>query len=89
MSERKCPECNGVMELGFVGDFTHSHFFQTKWQRGVPKRMPMSWLWQWGWPLQPEPFLMIDITTYRCVDCGALRSYALKNETKAVEKELR
>lgn len=77
MAERKCPECNGTMERRFVVDTSYGASFQSKWHRGFPEEFSQFWSLLPSGAIREDPVEMIDITTYRCIDCGALRSYAL------------
>lgn len=62
------------MEKGFVPDLTYGAVKQTVWHKGDPKpatafgfkMASIDVHGEKGWP----------ITTYRCTDCGVLRSYA-------------
>lgn len=62
---KKCPECGGDMEEGFVVDHTYGGAVSSKWATyvkafGIFTKMGNS----------------KSIITYRCTKCGFLKSYA-------------
>ena len=66
-----CPKCNGEMEEGFIPDITDAGVDQSRWAEGSPQ--PGFW----GGTKLPKRRLLI--TTYRCMRCGYLESYAWQN----------
>jgi hypothetical protein len=65
-----CTECSGAMEEGFIldrGHFDSRHV--PSWVGGPPERSFWSGLKTTGKPAH-------EVVTYRCVQCGLLRSYA-------------
>jgi hypothetical protein len=65
----RCTECNGEMEQGFIPDCSHASILQPKWFRGLPQKRWLGGLkinWNDGGTVE----------TYRCKDCGYLKSYA-------------
>jgi len=67
MSEKKCIKCEkGIMEKGFVIDWTIGGAAQSQWAKEISKffRAPKG---------KAE-----KVTTYRCMECGYLESYAEK-----------
>ncbi len=72
MTEYKCPDCEVLMEEGYVPDAGHYQMIsQSAWAGGKPSR---SWLFP---HLINPPSKTIPITTLRCPECGLLREYAL------------
>lgn len=74
--DRNCIKCAGVMEPGFIADYTYgdsnSSVVQTIWVRGEFKK---SWI---GAKISKnEKFL---ITTLRCNNCGYLESFATEEK---------
>jgi Domain of unknown function (DUF6487) len=63
-----CPKCKKQMEEGFVPDYTYGGVLATKWVEGPLER---GWL---GVKLRGKKAMAI--TTYRCVACGYVESYA-------------
>ncbi|MBI1248754.1 hypothetical protein GC197_13050 [bacterium] len=66
MSDVKCPDCDLEMEAGFPADHSQGFYSISRWIRG-----DLTFLKTIG--IASESF---PITTYRCPDCGLLRSYA-------------
>ena len=58
------------MELGFAVDQGHGMSAVPKWVGGVPRNS----IWT---GLKLRGLRQIDITTYRCGQCGYLESYAV------------
>ena len=67
MAEKKCPECGGKMEEGFIID--HKKLV-TRWLKGPPE--PSFWQ---GMTTKGKECRAV--TTWRCVQCGFLKSYAV------------
>lgn len=68
----ECIRCHAKMEVGFVPDNTHSGFQQPKWSPGVPQ--PSFWT---GLKLKADS--VIPVTTFRCLKCGYLESFAISS----------
>lgn len=65
-----CPKCEGEMREGFIldrGDLEVRH--SSTWVEGAPKKS--LWL---GTRITGRE--MLPISTFRCVECGYLESYA-------------
>jgi len=69
-SAKSCPKCNGVMEQGFVPDYSHASVLVTGWQEGEPQKS----LWR---GTKADYDTAIKIRSFRCVTCGYLESYAI------------
>jgi hypothetical protein len=66
--EYVCPKCARAMARGFIPDVSHGNAVSS-WVEGEPEHS--MWL---GVKIPEEKVL--SITTYRCVGCGFLESYA-------------
>ena len=64
----KCPKCSGVMEQGFVLDYTRDGFLVSEWARGAPVKS--------FWLGIKRPDERLPIGTFRCSSCGYLEAYA-------------
>lgn len=65
-----CPKCKGIMENGFVVDYTHGGVAkQSVWSKG-----PIKYdFWNlWIGAVKES----LKISSYRCTSCGYLESYA-------------
>ena len=69
MRDPTCPKCSAKMEEGFIIDDTHGGKLQSQWAEGPPKKS----IWT-GVKVAKED--RHRVTTYRCVKCGYLESYA-------------
>ncbi len=69
MAERTCPKCSGRIEDGFTLDHNHDQHAQASWIEGPPLKS----IWT---GLKAPRKAQHPITTYRCVACGYLESYA-------------
>jgi predicted nucleic-acid-binding Zn-ribbon protein len=72
MPERipSCPKCNDEMELGFIVTGLPSirtNYMTSKWVAGEPVKS----FWT-----QIKVEAPLEVTTYRCQNCGYLESYA-------------
>lgn len=65
----QCHRCDGLMELGFVLDSTYGKLLQSKWVEGMPVKSFLA-----GLRLRGKR--QLTITTFRCMSCGYLESYA-------------
>ena len=79
MEPPTCPDCEQVMQIGFIPDSTDGAFLQTRWhlgemksRGGIFKLIPAA--------LRCNVKSMIPITTYRCTKCGLLKSFALSGD---------
>lgn len=70
MSEvQKCPKCQHEMSRGFIADDALQAIHVSRWVEGEPER---SLLWGTKAPRAKS----LHVTTYRCMACGFLESYA-------------
>ena len=64
MEEKTCPKCLGEMQKGFIGDKENfGHQTRQNWGTGIHVL---------GMGLDNA----LPVTTYRCIKCGYLESYA-------------
>ncbi|MBC7909335.1 MAG: hypothetical protein H7Y30_02480 [Pyrinomonadaceae bacterium] len=70
MAEHKCSECGGEMEEGFILDRSYGTRLVSSWVKGSPE--PSFWL---GLSVKGKEFRTVQ--TWRCVQCGFLKSYAV------------
>jgi hypothetical protein len=63
----RCSDCGAEMELGFLPDVTQAGALQQKWVRG-----PVEEKWIGGVKTKGA----LPVETYRCKNCGLLKSYA-------------
>ncbi len=78
--QKLCPDCNGQMEVGFVFDRDGGALLVQRWLKGTPE---LGWMHSEavaGYSVKGRECRLVQ--TYRCADCGLLRSYAVK-ETDA------
>ena len=68
-SKMKCPKCGGEMEEGFTKDVIYGGAVPSNWIEGEPEKSI------WG-GTKTKGKLQVQITTYRCIGCGYLESYA-------------
>jgi hypothetical protein len=74
-----CPKCRGSMTIGFLADRAHGGAVrQAKWVEGVPEGTALQFLT--GLRTIDRANLRVD--TYRCVECGYLKSYATEPAAK-------
>lgn len=72
MNNVKCPDCQVVMEEGYVPDSGHMGLIsESVWYKDKPNRS------KYIAGLINASSRSITITTYRCPECGLLREYAL------------
>jgi uncharacterized C2H2 Zn-finger protein len=66
-----CPKCNIQMQQGYILDSMYGNLVTTtsKWSKGKPKKILT-------FALPSTEKKSIEITTYRCPECGYLESYA-------------
>lgn len=65
-----CPKCKSAMEEGFTLDRGHHNTANVSyWIEGSPDK-------RW-WGMKAGDKVKLEITTFRCVRCGYLESYAL------------
>ncbi len=67
--EKNCPDCRGIMIEGFIIDLTYGGQLVPRWVRGKPETS----MWTGVKSRGKECY---SVATYRCVQCGYLRSYA-------------
>ncbi len=74
----KCSQCGGRMETGFIVEVTEGGVQQDLWAEGEAVFNTSL--------LSPFPTVQgrrcYPVTTYRCVICGRLESYALTKEER-------
>lgn len=77
MEAPKCPKCEGNMEEGYMLDYTDYGILQGQWRtrEGVDRKV------LFGFKSIPQPKTQLQVTTFRCVKCGFLESYALPKES--------
>lgn len=68
--EKICPDCNGIMVEGFILDLTYGGQLVPRWIRGKPENS------FWAGGVKTKGKECFSVATYRCVQCGYLRSYA-------------
>ena len=76
MAEKVCQKCSGQMVSGFIRDrAAGAANLQAKWVEGDPT--PSVWF---GDRVNIEGREPVPVTTFRCVSCGYLESYAISAE---------
>lgn len=70
---KKCSQCGGRSELGFIPDATHGGLTLTTWVKGLPQRS----FWT---GLRVDPNNQRFVATYCCESCGYLESYVVRDE---------
>ena len=70
--DRRCPKCDGTMQLGFIPDATYGSTVVAGWYPGRPQKS----FWQ-GTRVDREEIVAID--AYRCPGCGFVEFYAIKS----------
>jgi predicted RNA-binding Zn-ribbon protein involved in translation (DUF1610 family) len=66
---KKCSECGGEMEEGFILDKGYGEIRTSRWLKGHPEAS----FWQ-GTKTKGKECRVVE--SYRCVKCGFLKSYA-------------
>ena len=69
---KACEKCAGVMESGFVADFTYGAVIQNIWMEGDYEK---NWL---GAKIKNKKKYLVE--TFRCTNCGYLESFAVKEK---------
>lgn len=69
MSARKCPECSGKMQKGYLLDKGYGTSFLPKWVEGDPEERISS-------DLGSSDVTRHTVLAYRCEKCGFLKFYA-------------
>jgi hypothetical protein len=67
----KCLRCGGAMQQGYIVDRVSGWYDPTKWFEGELVIGKLGGIKK----AKSKPFL---VSTYRCVQCGYLESYAAK-----------
>ena len=76
-NELVCPKCRAKMEQGITLDQGHYRWLgQSRWCKGQPPKMRIFLLGGMSAGFDTRKSEVRDITTYRCVSCGYLDSYA-------------
>lgn len=65
----KCPECGGAMRDGLLLDQAPGAYARPQWVEGPPEKS----IWT---GLKIKGRERWYVATYRCVECGFLKSYA-------------
>ena len=65
---KECSKCGDAMEEGFLPDFTHARILQQGWAKGIPRDGFLG--------IKARRSDLIAVSTYRCVVCGYLESFA-------------
>jgi uncharacterized Zn finger protein len=65
-----CPKCSGKMEPGFIKDEGYGTVHPSKWVAGPPEKS----FWT---GTRTRGRKQVQVTTFRCGECGYLESYAL------------
>jgi predicted RNA-binding Zn-ribbon protein involved in translation (DUF1610 family) len=68
----QCRDCGGRLSTGFMVDSAYGSEQVGTWQEGEPQR---RW-WTLGGIVKAGA-QRIEVTTYRCDECGLLSHYAL------------
>jgi len=63
-----CPKCQGKMEEGVIGDVSYNKTLASKWIEGIPEKGFFG--------LKVRGKRQFEVTSYRCISCGYLESYA-------------
>jgi Domain of unknown function (DUF6487) len=73
MKANDCPKCAKPMEEGFIINYSHAAAVPSTWIAGRPERSVWIGI-DLGLNLKGRQ--RIAITTYRCIGCGFMESYA-------------
>ncbi|HYO78683.1 MAG TPA: PF20097 family protein [Thermoanaerobaculia bacterium] len=68
---KRCPECSGPMEEGFLLDHGHGTSYAGSWVEGAPETS----FWT---GVKTSGKTRYKVRSFRCENCGLLRSYALE-----------
>lgn len=71
-----CPDCREPMESGVIPDMTYGAIAPTRWNPGSPPFDISFWGRLQGDGKQLNRGDSLAVATYRCPQCGLLRSYA-------------
>lgn len=78
MKDLTCLRCKSKMEEGFLPEYAHPTLLVTRWYPGVPKEADIRVMgMKVGEWLEVQEKNMRLVSTYRCVGCGYLESYAV------------
>jgi hypothetical protein len=72
--KKKCPDCGGEMVEGFILDLTYGGQMVPRWLKGRPEKSVWTGVKSRGKECR-------SVETYRCNECGLLRSYATTEVT--------
>lgn len=67
--KQTCPECRGRMDVGFVPEYTRNRVMRSFWIEGELERSFWTGIHLKGKDIR-------KVVTWRCRQCGLLRSYA-------------
>jgi hypothetical protein len=73
---KKCSDCGGTLESGFVPDMSYGAAFQSSWHAGEPDEKSMLDYLKFGQGIKYDRTQLILIEAWRCCDCGLLKFYA-------------
>ena len=76
MTNPKCNDCGSEMETGFLVD---QRGLGSDWQRGVPE--PATFVGLETSAYKIDRTQLLETTTFRCTQCGWLKSYAFEKST--------
>jgi predicted nucleic-acid-binding Zn-ribbon protein len=65
----ECPKCRSSMEEGFIKDESYGTTYPSQWVEGAPEKS----FWT---GLKTRGKDQVVVSTFRCVNCGYLESYA-------------
>ncbi|MGH9942410.1 MAG: PF20097 family protein [Pyrinomonadaceae bacterium] len=68
-NNKKCPDCAGEMVEGFILDLTYGGQLVPRWVKGRAEKSVWTGVKAKGKECRA-------VETYRCVNCGLLRSFA-------------
>ena len=73
MADRKCPDCDIEMELGFIRDLSPGGGNQSSWHKGEAEAYRVLGMKK---GVKIDQRALVPVTAYRCTNCGLLRHYA-------------
>lgn len=75
MPASSCPKCGGSMEAGFLVDHTYGAVAKSEWASGDARYSKWS-------GMQMKGRQLYEVSTFRCMRCGLLESYATEPEER-------
>jgi hypothetical protein len=76
MNTPVCSECGSTMAEGFIPDFIHAGGRPMLWLPGTPEEKRVLGLKVGGGVVEVDQSEALPVTTYRCTECGFLKSFA-------------